>query len=657
MHYCRRLIIVCLGTLSLLSLQAQVGGGVGMGTPQFEQNDTSMAEGSVVSDDVKIDPFIATFNLVEGAGLYYDSAQWSFDGIQNYHPGYGPEFNLQTLGDPGTPALIRSYPSYQNPGFRHGFNLYDIYLYNHSNAQYYRAFTPFTKLDYVQMKREYVHLNGIFSINATPGLNSTIRFQTINNIGLYPNQRNSLRQVSLSSRYMGLNNRYYAQTSLNWNRISLGQNGGWLDEEIFDNLSGPNKNAQTRLNNASSLYGDRDYSIEQVYWVRGNYTKTTDTTQYFVPKWGIKHESNFQKTFNRFRATGPDLLELGNIFLDSIQTHDSIATVNNTHRIGVVNYITDSTQSSYYAGIGIEDIRTHFNINLNNNLFVEGQYRSILGNPALHLHSKARTYLSGFNSGDMYIHVDFAYITDSAKNLHRIHKSKFTLSLTHNNRTPALIYHHIETNHHQWIQNPNREQITTLKLGYLGQDKGGERSIQISQIAWRNPVFFNSNRLPDQHDGFINLTEVKAVKGFKLGPVKWLNQITAQIHNRNIVQQIMPMPEWSAYTSLFYENTLFKNALRLRLGIDVFWFSEYFANAYDPAGNFFYIQNRRMQGNYPLIHPFAAIQIKTFRAFVKLEHANFELMDQWFPNLYYSTPGYSLAPQRVVMGVSWKMYQ
>lgn len=639
-----------------LSSQSQT---VGVEDPNFNSDSTAEQKEPVLAK-FKIDPFVANYRGIEGAGLLYDSLTWNFEGVQNYHPMYRSHFTVQSIGDAGMPAIPRLINQGNGLGFNHGYNHYKGYIYNHSNVIYLRTFTPFTTLQYIQTKNEYVHLQGMHSQNITPGWNVGVRFQTINNAGFYPRQRSSLRQVQLSSRYMSLSNKYYLQVSFNYNRFRLEENGGWLDEENFDQLTGTNKSAEVKLNNSGSYYGDREYAIEQVYWFAGTYRKTSDTTRYYKPILGIKHQSVFGKTFNRFQSEGPDLLEFPAIYLDSFQTNDSSAFAKQVHRLGIVNYVTDSTALNYYAGAGAEILKVHYlnfaKINPGNNLFLDGEVTWREFKTGIKVEGEGRLYLAGFNAGDVSLDGTLSYSSkkskDSLNGIKRVYAR-----LTQINRTPAFLMQTFYSNHRQWQNNFGKENILKIEGGISGKLRTGIWSIKLVNSLITNPVYMDSTINPAQFSGVVNQTELWLTKNIKVGKFHLNNQMIFQLQATPETRSIMPTPLFSTYNSLFYQNDLFKKALKLQLGVDVRWFSEYFANAYDPVTRMFYNQQDRQQGNYPMCDFFAAAEIKTFRGFLKLEHANFELMDENFPNLYYSTRGYSLAPRRLVFGVIWKMYQ
>jgi len=640
--------------LTFTRLAAQVPG-VDMNMPGVGiVGDSSSQQGEVINENVKIDPFVATFKGIEGAGLRYDSATWSLEGLQNFHPVFSYDFAMQTTGDPGMPAIARHLNKQFNPGFQNGYQLYEAYLLTHQNSPYYRAFTPFTKLDYVQTQRDYVHLKGFHTQNITPGWNFGIRFQTINNAGLYPRNRNSMRQAGVFSRYMGLKNRYYAQLTLQINKVSSEESGGWMNDLDFDNLTGTNKSAEVKLNNSTNVFSHREHAYEQVYWFSGSVEQTTDTTQFFVPKWGIKQKTILAKTYNRMRASGADFQFLPGVLQDSMQTNDSSAFVKQTHSLGIVSHLTDSSNFYIYAGMGAELLNVNYaqyqKIRPGNNLFVEASM--FAKKEFLKLEADFRYDLAGFNANDLYLLSTLLGTWNKNKPENNIY---FSTHLHH--RTPAFIYHQFYSNHLQWNNNLVKETYLQLSLGTQIKHKIGQHRVHLKNHTVNNPVFVDFNRQATQFNGNLNLSEISIESKFNIKKIHSVNKVRMLQPSNLQNAQILPTPKYASYHSIFYENSLFKSALTFQIGADVMWFSEYYGNAYDPVSRLFYLQNTRKQGNYPFLNGFANIQIKTFRAFVKIEHASFELFEDQAPNLFYSTLGFPVATRRIVFGISWKFYQ
>jgi hypothetical protein len=161
-------------------------------------------------------------------------------------------------------------------------------------------------------------------------------------------------------------------------------------------------------------------------------------------------------------------------------------------------------------------------------------------------------------------------------------------------------------------------------------------------------VFWNNEALPEQTSAFLTLIELKLFKHFTLANLHSKNTILYQISSH---QTIVPLPEWSIYSSNYFENKLFK-VLFFQLGFDLRYNSSWYAPAYMPATGQFYVQNQRKVGDYPFVDVFLNMQLKRARIFIKYDHVNMGTPS----NQYFHTVSYPASPRALRFGVSWNFY-
>jgi len=128
--------------------------------------------------------------------------------------------------------------------------------------------------------------------------------------------------------------------------------------------------------------------------------------------------------------------------------------------------------------------------------------------------------------------------------------------------------------------------------------------------------------------------------------------------NNSILYQYVPdstiirLPEYVLEHSLYYENDLFKKAMRLQIGASVYFVSNYFSDKYMPATGQFYLQDDKQYGNYPFIDFFINARVKAVRIFFKIDHLN----SGWMGNKYQMTPSYPMNDRAFKLGISWRFY-
>ena len=84
-------------------------------------------------------------------------------------------------------------------------------------------------------------------------------------------------------------------------------------------------------------------------------------------------------------------------------------------------------------------------------------------------------------------------------------------------------------------------------------------------------------------------------------------------------EDILSLPAISVYSHNYFQHALFKNALFLQTGIDVFYNTKFYADNYMPSIMQFYNQRERKTGNYPKLDVFLNLRIKRADIFVKYE--------------------------------------
>ncbi|MDB5263868.1 MAG: hypothetical protein JWQ14_3151, partial [Adhaeribacter sp.] len=110
---------------------------------------------------------------------------------------------------------------------------------------------------------------------------------------------------------------------------------------------------------------------------------------------------------------------------------------------------------------------------------------------------------------------------------------------------------------------------------------------------------------------------------------------------------------------IYYQGALFKNALYGQVGIETYVTDDYYADAYMPVTQQFYLQNSFKTPNYnfterlyPVVDLFLTVDIKNFNAFLKMSHVN-----QGFPQEgYFPTPYYPGMGRSFVFGIKWMFF-
>ncbi|MDX2249928.1 MAG: putative porin [Bacteroidia bacterium] len=104
-------------------------------------------------------------------------------------------------------------------------------------------------------------------------------------------------------------------------------------------------------------------------------------------------------------------------------------------------------------------------------------------------------------------------------------------------------------------------------------------------------------------------------------------------------------------SSLYYESRKISFAQSVRIGVDVYYNTNYVGQSVDPLSGAFFPVNYRVPG-YARVDAFAAMKIKGVYVFVKFVHANEGLLLAG----YYTTPFYPMLERTFTLGVYWSFF-
>jgi hypothetical protein len=154
--------------------------------------------------------------------------------------------------------------------------------------------------------------------------------------------------------------------------------------------------------------------------------------------------------------------------------------------------------------------------------------------------------------------------------------------------------------------------------------------------------------MPEQLADNMNVVAVYLKKLTNFG--NWSLNVSG-VYQR-VSNSALRVPELAANASFYYTNDLFKKVTILQAGIDVFYNTSYFGNAYMPATKSFYLQNRKKTGDYFYGDFFLNLQVKRARLFLKYVNLGFFLNDF----RYYTVPSYPMQDGGFRFGVNWMFY-
>ncbi len=211
-----------------------------------------------------------------------------------------------------------------------------------------------------------------------------------------------------------------------------------------------------------------------------------------------------------------------------------------------------------------------------------------------------------------------------------------------NNVSAPYLMNHYVSNHFIWENDFGK--IRSFRVGGILEIPFTRTRINVGVENIQNHIYFNSECLPTQHSGSVQVLNAQLQQNFKLGILHWDNNVTYQTSTE---EAVIPLPKLAVYTNLYL---LFKVAgvLDVQLGLDCDYYTKYKSVDYQPATMSFYNQNEIECGNYPYMNAYANMKLSKTRFYVMFTHVNQGMTG----TNYFSMPHYPLNPRRFLLGLS-----
>jgi len=218
------------------------------------------------------------------------------------------------------------------------------------------------------------------------------------------------------------------------------------------------------------------------------------------------------------------------------------------------------------------------------------------------------------------------------------------------NELAPFYMRHYHSKHFKWDNDMEKEFRTRVE-GELSIARWRTR-LKAGAENIKNYTYFNSQALPEQNGGNVQVLSASLSQDFKLGIFHLDNEV---IWQKSSDPAVIPLPDLTLYHNFYMQFKLSKKVLSVQLGADVRYFSKYNAPAYMPAIQNFYLQpadERIGIGGYPIVNVYANLHLKRTRFYVMMYHVN---QGASRAN-YFLAPHYPINPSILKLGLSWNFY-
>ena len=553
------------------------------------------------------------------------------------------------------------------------------------DIQYFNVPTPYTELFAKSTFEQGQILDAIVSLNLTPQYNFMIAHKGYKSLGKYQSVRSRGNQFRFSSNYNSKNNLARWRIHFTSQNIFNQENGGLSKDAIYFFEQAPNYFV---VDDYGEPIINEDGTNEMIYY-DGFLDRSRLDAKIFSESslYSKRFFSDFKRSiiYNKDRETS--LLSIGYEF---------------THEYKKLEYIDSRTSAIF--GESKENVirdksRMFFQENrlyLESNLHKLGELYLSFGlikweNSYKDYESELSDLVNILNKNQSNIDLrwsrifpkmslDFEY-GNTIKSELSSNFLKFNIGLTplknintkvslsKSERSPNFnfILFRSAYNYYNWynesLENENISNAS-FEISYKKLVK-----IKADYYTIDNYTFFkeNANNINGEIDDFryaspvqspnqIKYYKIKLENHNKLGKFAIINTVQYQKKEQNIELnelETLNVPEWLTRNTLLFSTDAFNKSLYLQTGITFNYFTNFYADYYNPLISEFVTQNYKMIGDYPRFDFFINAKIERTRIFVKVEHLNSSSTGY----NYYSDPFNPYRDSSVRFGVVWNFFE
>ncbi len=570
-------------------------------------------------------------------------------GIHNYEQIYRETPFFASLGNPGLFYKNLLFNPITKSGFGFGIHSFDAYLFTNENTAYYQLHEPFTELIYVLGPKKEQMIRAKFDTRIVPGLTLGADFRYIFAPGRYQRQKSDNKSLAITGQYFTKQRRYGIIANYRYNKLIAYENGGIISDSLFENNIETDRFViPVKLNSAENQVRQISFFGNQFFNIQKKHKKLNDSTyvRRKIHAGRLSHEFTWSRQTQKYIDDNPQSGFYNNIYLDSTGTFDSVYHFEIINKVMWSNLgYLDSTERKplyLYGGIRHEyhelggyDQRRYFN-----QIIPEAGIYWLIRNTFL-LRAKVELVTGDYNGGDYLGEALLAYIPGrNQKKWGRI-EAGYKLA----KQKPGWFYQQYSSNNFFWDNDFVSTDISVLSFYY----KRHRLKTGIEYHQMNRYVGLDEMAMPHQSEGSINVLKAIVFKDFRFSIVG----IDAKLaYQKASDETFIALPEIMADVAVFVTIPLFKGATTIQPGIEVYYNTSYYADAYMPALRSFHIQNGKEIGNFIYADFFFNFRIKRARMFLKYSHFN-ALFGQYN---YYMVPSYPLMDEGFRFGISWKFF-
>ena len=565
------------------------------------------------------------------------------------------------------------------------------------DVPYYNVPSPYTELFFKSTFQQGQNLDATLAINTSPKFNIAVSFKGFRSLGKYLASLSRARQFRISSQYQNDNKRYRIRLHQTTQSLENQVNGGLTNDSDYFFQNAPN-------------YVTADESGNPVLDENGN-------------EQIVFYDGFLDRNRLETHLTADNVLKGKRYFMEHryqtipIEIDSTVYKLNIGFRASLENKTYQYTQSrpglyfyDIYETTSIDDLTT---LNtLENNLFLSFKDKT-LGQLNLDLYHHNWNYSIGPNeyqkdtllsneikADQIAVQAHWGKeifgITSKVKAYQSFKKEYSTQALQVNLSRPLIKdiilgasydyrsqplnfnFHLMQSDfrEYNWENSLLENQNFKTQSIFLSHPKWGSIRGELTSI--NNYTFFNNTtRLVDLNKNFkvdvlqidkkIDYLKVRLDNRLDFGNFSWVNNIQYQkVNQEENTEELLSgplalnVPEWLIRSTLMLTSSIFNKALFFQSGFTFVFFTDYYADQYNPLLAEFVTQNNTKIGEYPRVDFFFNSKIKSSRIYLKLENISSPIehlinVDTQYD--YYAAPFVPYRDFSIRFGLIWNFFE
>ena len=553
------------------------------------------------------------------------------DNFHNYEPVAKSGYTYQDLGNIGSAAKPIYYEVPQQIGRTSGFHAYDIYYHGPENREYYDTKSPLTNIRAFFGGGNRNMLGITFARNVTPKWNVGFDFNTIRaRKVLNPTRRDDNMVVqnsyALHTNYQSDDEKYFLLAGFSRMRHLVNEQGGIIPPEVdTTSVYFTYQDSKVWMRNSRAVDLRQDYHLYHQYEI--------------LKGWQVYHVFDKKKQQVTFFS---DIGTADSLYFNENRYNSPDSTYNHNHFSewrNEIGFKGDFGPVFYNAFIKFRSGRMASHYFDSNNSFNE-------------------LYLGGALRGEINeewrFEAEGEYLIPEGYRLMGLFTSPYLeVSYIKASYQPTLAQQLYRGNHYQWENDFSNIGVDQIK----GQIKADFKrfslrpSLTINRI--NNYVFFDRDVLPRQSNAQAVMLIPGLTSSFTFaGRLVWEADLRYNVITGGAADNFR-IPDLFVNSKLYFDGPLFDENIFVQIGLEGRYRSDYFADAYMPATQQYYLQDGFNIYAYPVVDAFLNFRIKRTRVLFRYNHLNINLLDQ--PG-YFVTPGYTGLNNVLDLGINWSFF-